>query len=189
MRTTVMFLLLLVAPTITFAKESVALSPINFQINADNALSKFEQTLNSPERLLKRFQPVGAKISKKQVSHNAISFVATKTVLFISKSVYVNGVLDSNVDDRVCSTKGAIGYRLTMRFDGSDALLSNNVEEIEATICLRSQSEKTIIGNAQSKVILGDNYSKALGSIAVDLIKDQVPALLSALTEEIKSLR
>lgn len=187
MKTIVILLLLIVAPSV-FAKQSVVLSPITFQVSADDALFKLEKTLLYPEGLLNRFRPVGAKISKKRVSQNVVNFIATKSVLFISKSVYVNGVLDSIVDNRSCS-KMDVGYSLKMNFDSSDDLVTNNVEELQAIICLHSQSNSKLAGIVRVRIILGDKYSNALGPIAINLIKDQVSPLLNALTEEINSLR
>lgn len=182
-----MFLLVLMVSPSVFAQQSVALSPIGLQISADNALTKFEQTVLYPEGMLKRFQPVGAKISNKRVSQNVISFIATKSKLFISKSVYVNGILESSENDRACS-KGEVGYSLRMKFDSSDRLVTENVEGLEATICLQSKSDTKLTGLVRSKIIFGNNYSNVLGPIAVNLIKEQVAPLIQALTEEIKSL-
>lgn len=187
MKTPIALFLFLAAPFVA-ANDSVAIAPIKFQITADNALSKVEQTVRSPEGLLKRYNPVGAKITRKQVSQNQMSFVATKTVLFISKSVYVNGIFDSHEDHKSCA-KNEVGYAIEMNFDASDGLVSNNVESIQATICLRSVAENKIVGTAHSKIIIGKNYSNTLGPVAINLVKDQVPALLDALTKEITSLR
>ncbi|MGZ3789873.1 MAG: hypothetical protein ACXVLQ_15145 [Bacteriovorax sp.] len=187
MKKMMIFLMLLVAPAV-FANQSVELSPISFHVSADDALSRFEQTILYPEGMLTRFRPVGAKISNKQVSQNEISFVATKNVLFISKSVHVNGVLESSEDKEACRNED-VGYSLKMHFDSSDALVRNNVEELQATICLHSQSATELAVLVQSRIIIGNNYSKAIGPIAINLIKKQVSPLLNALTEEIKSLR
>lgn len=188
MKTIVILLLFIVAPSVFAKQQSIALSPINFQVNANDALFKLEKTLLYPEGLLNRFRPVGAKISNKRVSQNVVNFVATKSALFISKSVYVNGILDSNVDNRSCS-KEDVGYSLKMNFDSSDDLVTNNVEELQAIICLHSQSNSKLAGIVQVRIILGNKYSNTLGPIAINLIKDQVPPLLNALTEEINSLR
>jgi hypothetical protein len=187
MKKMMIFSMLLVTLSV-FANQSIELSPISFQVSADNALSKFEQTVLYPEGLLTRFWPVGANISDKRVSQNVISFVATKKVLFISKSVYVNGVLESIEDSQACA-KEDMGYGLKMHFDSSDDLITNNVEGIEAIICLHSQSNTELVGNVRSRIIIGNNYSKILGPIAINLIKKQVSPLLNALTEEIKFLR
>jgi hypothetical protein len=179
--------LFLSAPFVA-ANDSVAMAPIKFQITTEDALAKFEQTIKSPEGLLKRYKPVGAKISRKQVSQNQMSFVATKTVLFISKSVYVNGILDAHEDSKSCA-KNEMGYSLEMSFDASDRIVSNNVERIQATLCLKELADNKITGVAHSKIIIGNNYSSTLGPVAVNLVKEQVPALLDALTKEITSLR
>lgn len=187
MKKMMIFLMLLLAPVV-FAKDNVELSPITFQVSANDALSKFEHTLLYPESLLKRYHPVGAKISNKRVSHNVISFVATKTILFITKSVYVNGILDTSADNQECK-KEEVGYSLKMHFDSSDALVTDNVKEFEASICLKSESNTKLTGLVRSKIIIGNNYSKTKGPIAISLIKDQVAPLLNALTEEIKLMR
>ena len=181
------FLLLIAAPSV-FANQSVAFSPISFQISAEDALFKLEKTILYPEALLKRFRPVGAQISDKRVSQNVVSFVATKSVLFISKSVYVNAILETNIDNQGCSI-GDVGYGLKIQFDSSDAFVTNNVDELQAIICLKSQSSSKLTGIVRAKIITGNNYSSIAGPVAVNLIKDQVQPLLIALTEEIKSLR
>lgn len=187
MKKTLIFLMLLMAPAV-FANQSIALTPINLELSADHVLSKFEQTILYPEGMLTRFKPVGAIISNKKVSQNEISFIATKNVLFISKSVHVNGILESNEVNEKCS-KDDVGYVLKMRFDSSDSLVTNNVESLEAIICLHSKSDTKLIGNVQSKIIIGNHYSNTLGPVAINLIKAQITPLLNALTEEIKSLR
>lgn len=181
------FLILLSAPN-AFADQSVTLSPIVLEVNAADVSSKLEQTLLFPERMLMRYQPVGAKISNKRVLKNEIEFTATKKVLFLSKSVHVGGILESRVDLQACKSED-LGYSLKMRLDSSDAVVSDNVEELEATICLNLKSDSSLIGEVRPKVILGKKYSKTFGPIAVKLIKEQVSPLLTALTEEINSLR
>lgn len=187
MKKMMIFLMLLVAPSV-FANQSVVLSPINFKVSTDHVLSKFNETILNPEGLLKRFIPVGAKISNKKISQNEISFIATKSALFISKSVYVNGILESSEAKDACS-QADVGYSLKMHLDSSDDLVTNNVKVLEAIICLHSKSDTELTGLVRSKIIIGNNYSKALGPIAINLIKEQVSPLLNALTEEVKSLR
>lgn len=187
MKTITILSLLMMAPAV-FAKQSVAMDPINFQVSAGDALFKLEKTVTYPEGLLKRYKPFGAKITNKRVSQNVISFVATKSKFFISKSVYVNGILDSNEDSRSCS-KGDKGYSLKMSFDSSDDLVTNNVDELQAIICLRSLSDSKLSGTVRAKIILGNKYSSTFGPIAVNMIKAQVQPLLNAITEEIQTLR
>lgn len=187
MKTTFFALALLVSSSV-FARQSIGLPPINFQVSAQNAQSKFDQVVHDPENILKRYKPVGVKITNKRVSHNEISFTAIKTVLFISKSVYVHGVLDTREVSVGCS-RDERGYSLKMRFDSSDQLVTNNVDELRALICVREVSESSIAGQIRPLLIKGERYSSTLGPIAVNLIKDQVQPLLNAVTEEIRSMR
>ncbi len=173
---------MLMVSSSVYARESIALAPINFSISAAQALSKLDQVVNNPEGILKRFRPVGVKVSNRQVSHNEISFTAIKTVLFISKSVYVHGVLETSDVSPGC-------YNLKMRFDSSDSLVTNNVDELRARLCVREDSDSKISGQIKAQIITGDRYSRTLGPIAVNLIKDQVQPLLTAVTEEIRSMR
>ncbi|MES2526699.1 MAG: hypothetical protein V4598_06410 [Bdellovibrionota bacterium] len=179
---TILSALVLLVSTSVFARQSIPLSPINFQISAAHALSKFDQVVQDPEGILKRFTPVGVKIRNKQVSQNEVSFTAIKTVLFVSKAVYVHGRLESREVSRGC-------YSLSMRFESSDPLVTNNVDELKASICVREDSESKISGQIKSQIITGDRYSRTLGPLAVNLIRDQVQPLLSALTAEIRSMR
>ncbi len=185
---TILLPLVLLVSTSAFARQSIGLPPINFQVSAQNALSKFDQVVHDPENILKRYKPVGVRITNKRVSHNEISFTAIKTVLFISKSVYVHGVLETREVSTGC-TRDEKAYSLKMRFDSSDQLVTNNVDELRATLCIREVSESSIAGQIKPLLIKGERYSSTLGPIAVNLIKDQVQPLLNAVTEEIRTMR
>ena len=187
MNKAMLFIMLLMAPSV-YANQALLLEPIRIEFTAENALTKFEETILNPEGMLIRYQPVGAKISAKHVVQNEISFIATKSVLFISKSVHVHGVLESFADKTSC-TENEAGYSLKMHFDSSDTLVTNNVEGLEAIICLDSKFGNEIVGHVRSKIIIGNNYSQTLGPIAIKLIKEQVSPLINALIKEIKSLR
>ncbi len=182
-----LFLVLLLSSS-AFAQRSVSLSPIRIEISAENVLSKFEEAVLNPEDVLRRYRPSGFKVTNKRVARNEISFTATKTVLFVTKSLYVHGLLDSSETRSGCS-RGEKGYNLNMRFDSSDHLVTDNVDELQALVCLSEESDSKISGQIHSQIILGSKYSKPLGPFAVSLIKDQVSPLISALTEEIKSMR
>ncbi len=184
MKKMIALLLLLATPSI-YANHSVEMAPINFQICGNDALSRFEQAIFYPEGVLKHDRPAGAQISNKHVSQNVINFVATKSLLFVSKSVYVNGILEAKEDNQRCS-KNDFGYELSLRFDSSDNLITSSVERLEGVICLRPHSDTSFIGILRSKIILKNDYSKILGPMAIDLIKLQLSPLLSALSEEIK---
>lgn len=187
MKAMMIIFLFIVAPSV-FAKQSVEIAPITFEVNAESALSKFRQTILYPEGLLKRFAPTGAQISKKKVSQNVVSFVATKRVLAISESVFINGILDTVEDDRICPKKEE-GYKLKLLFDHSDDFITDNVEGLEIAVCLRSQSNSKLTANLKAKIVHGNNYSSLVGPFVISLIKDQVTPLLDALNEEIRSLK
>lgn len=187
MKTMMIIFLLLLAPAI-FAKQSDELAPITFQVNTENALLKFRQTLLYPEGLLKRFAPTGAQITDKKVSQNVVSFVATKKVLAISKSVFINGILDTAEDNRICPKKEE-GYKLKLLFDNSDDFIIDNVEGLEIVVCLRSQTGSKLTADFKAKIVHGNNYSSIVGPFVISLIKDQVSPLLNALSEEIRSLK
>jgi hypothetical protein len=183
-----LLLLALLSSSFAFARQGVTMAPINFQVSTDHGLSKFDQVISNPERILRRYRPEGVRVSNKNVSRNEISFTATKTVFMISKSVYVHGVLETGDDNRSCSNNET-GYRLRMHFESSDHLVTNNVDELRALICVRELSAFKIAGQIRPQIILGERYSKTLGPMAINLIKDQVSPMLTALTEEIKAMR
>ncbi|MBC7713953.1 MAG: hypothetical protein H7177_11480 [Rhizobacter sp.] len=184
----ILLLMVLLLSLPAFARENIVIPPVNFQISTDHALSKFDQALLHPEEILKRYMPIGVKISNKRVTQNEISFIATKTYLFISKSILVNGILESSEVIRGCSRE-EVGYELKMHFESSDHLVTDNVEELQVLICLREENQSKITGQIRSQIITGSRYSYPTGPFAVSLIKDQVSPLLSAMTEAIKSMR
>jgi hypothetical protein len=168
--------------------QSVALPPVNFQVNADHALSKFEDAILHPEDVLQRFRPAGVRVSNKHVAQNEISFVATKTVLLVTKSIYVHGVFESREFNRGCSGNEK-SFLLRMHFESSHWVVTDNVQELRAIVCLRENSNTNISGQVRAQIIKGRKYSNTFGPIAISLIKDQVNPLLTALTEEIRSMR
>lgn len=179
--------LLLVFSSNLFAEEML-IPTQKFQISASNVEEKIELAIKYPESTLKRFQPAGAKITNKRVSNNNISFNATKSVLMISKTVHVNGILNTEQNNRLCQ-KNESGYKLTLELDGSDMLITDNIDRMEANLCVSSVSKSMADIRVSSKVILGNNYSSAMGSIAADMIKLQINPLINALTEEIKAMK
>ena len=165
-----------------FARQSISLTPINFQVNSTHVLSKFEEAVLNPEGILRRYKPTGVRATNKRVAGNEISFVATKTVLVISKSVYIHGILESRDAGNGC-------YNLNMRFETSDRLVTDNVEQLQARICVKEDSNSKLSGQVRAQILTGNRYSRTLGPMAVNLIKDQVSPILNALTEEIKAMR
>jgi hypothetical protein len=166
------------------AEDFFTVPSIQFNAKATNAMSKLEDTLKYPESLLKRYKPAGATISNKRVSGNNITFNATKSFAFISKTVVVHGVLDSIEDGGSCA-KGETGFNITFNFDGSDALVTENIDRIEAKICAK-EANNQVSGLIKSKIYIGTNYSSTFGPIAKGIIEAQINPLATALTEEIQ---
>ncbi|MFA6237958.1 MAG: hypothetical protein WC635_11560 [Bacteriovorax sp.] len=181
-------ILLLAISTNVFAEDFFAMKPINFQILKNGVAEKLEEVLKNPEGLLKRFKPEGAKIANKKVSHNVISFQATKTVLFVSHTVNVNGILDTDEDNRNCD-KNQKGYKLTLVLDGSDGLVIDNIDRLEAILCTTQVQSNQLTGIAKGIIFKGKDYSNVFGPVARGMIEAQVGPLLKALNEEIQALR
>lgn len=178
--------LALVATTNLYAEEFFTVAPIKFQIESAKVEERLEQTLKYPEGLLGRFKAEGAKMSEKKVSNNSLSFMATKKVLFITKTVFVNGVLDVSEDSKSCD-KTQTGYRIVLNLDGSDELVTDNVDHLEAVICTQTLNGKNLTGTVRGKIYKGQNYSSVMGPIAKGIIEDQLNPILKALTEEVQS--
>ncbi len=184
----IILIVVLSLSTSAFARQSIGLAPVSFQVSTDHVLSKFDQVISNPESVLKRYRPVGVRVTNKRVAGNEISFTAIKTVLLISKSVYVHGILETREVGRGCG-RSERAYSLKMRFESSDRLVTDNVDELRALLCLRENSDTNVSGQIRPELITGDRYSRTLGPLAINLIKDQVSPLLNALTEEIRSMR
>ena len=178
--------LALVATTNLHAEEFFTVAPIKFQIESAQVDERLEQTLKYPEGLLGRFKAEGAKMTDKKVSNNSMSFFATKKVLFISKTVFVNGVLDVSEDLKSCD-KNQTGHRVVLNLDGSDELVTDNVDRLEAVICTQTLNGKKLTGTVKGKIYKGQNYSSMMGPVAKGIIEDQLNPILKALTEEVQS--
>ena len=172
----------------SYAEEFFPIPASKFQIKSDRVEEKLEMTLKYPEKLLKRFQPQGAKISEKSVSGSNIRFKATKTVAFISKTVSVNGVLDTIEDNRGCAAREQ-GYTVTLTLDGSDAIVSDNIDRLEAKLCTTYPCPSMMNATVSGKIVKGPNYSNLVGGVAKDIIEAQMVPLIKALNEEIQSMK
>lgn len=181
-----LIILLFIISSNVFAEEFFTVTPIKFQIVKNEASEKLADVLKYPEGLLKRFKPEGAKITNKRVSNNVISFQATKTILFVSHTVNVNGILDTDVSNSSCD-KNQQGYKLTLVLDGSDGLVVDNIDRLEASLCITQIKSNQLIGIAKGRIYKGSNYSNMFGPVAKDMIEAQVSPLLKALNEEIQA--
>ena len=137
---------------------------------------------------MKRFNPAGAKIDNKRVLKNVINFNITKTVLFVSKVVKVNGTLESIEDSSGCANN-LEGYNIVLNFDGSDAIVTDNIDRLEAKLCVDISKSNQLVGSVKGKIYKGNNYSNAFGTIAKGIIEAQVNPLINALNAEIQSIR
>jgi hypothetical protein len=178
--------LALIASTNLHAEEFFSVAPIKFQLEGVKVEERLEQTLKYPEGLLGRFKSEGAKMSDKKVSQNTMSFQATKTVMFISKTVFVNGVLDVTDDHKSCGQTQK-GYKLVLNLDGSDQLVTDNIDRLEAIICAQTLTNQKISATVKGKIYKGNDYSRLVGPVAKGIIEDQLNPLLKALTEEVQS--
>lgn len=182
------FFLALVYTSSLYAEEFFIVQPVKFEIMAANADEKLEQTLKYPENLLKRFKPEGAIIDRKKVSNNAVQFRATKKILFVSKTVQVNGILDVVEDNSNCN-KSQQSHKIVLNFEGSDELVVENISRLEATLCTSRVDDKKIVGVAKGRIYKGSNYSNTLGYIARGIVEAQVGPLMKALSQEIQSMK
>ncbi|MGZ3869323.1 MAG: hypothetical protein ACXVLQ_09490 [Bacteriovorax sp.] len=166
------------------AEEFVSAPPSSFQLRTNNVAEKLESTLIYADNFLKRYSPEGADFSEKVVSNNTISFVASKTVLFITTNINIRGQLDSKLEDLGCA-KQEKGYKLIFRFDGSDSIVSDNVDRIEFKICTQLSSANLLNVIVRTKIFKGNDYSVVAGPITTDLIKAQISPLIRALSDEV----
>lgn len=188
MKKQILFLSLLVLSTLPMARaeEFFVVPEKKFSLVAENVEGKIEDLLQNPEPVLKRFRPAGAKITEKNVSGNRINFKANKTVMFITKTVYVNGVLDV-VSDNLGCLKNQKGYLATFDLLGSDGLVYDNIDRIEARACITIKNGKNADISVKAKLFKAANYSSTLGGIVKGLIEAQVDPLFLALTEEVRA--
>ncbi len=169
----------------TNASDFFPVQEVKFNITGNNIQTKLDETLSSPEKLLKLFNPAGAKISKKEVQNNHIKFYATKTVLLISKTVLVRGVLENQSNNNGCAT-GEFGQDIIFDFAGSDGLVYDNVDRLEVKLCTKQINEKSASVVARPKIFKGRNYSNTMGAIARDMIQAQISPLIQALKTAIQ---
>ncbi len=184
--TLIFTLLFLSLSTVTWSAEIIGLPVVSLFVQTNNGLEKIDNVLKNPEGLLKRYKPAGAAISNKIVDHSQIQFVAKKTVLLFTKSVFIHSSLDVTNSDE-CSSKSEIGYLLKMDFSGSDEMVTNNVDNYEALICVREDSTGSLNVQVKSKIYKGNNYNKIVGPIITDMIAAQANPITEALSSEIKA--
>jgi hypothetical protein len=166
------------------AADTIDLPIVNFDITTAKALEKIEDTLLNPEKLIKRYQPGGAKIKDKSVENGQFQFNATKRIMMISKTVFVHSYFDVTSDSG-CISKKEKGYLSKMDFAGSDDLITDNIDKYEALICVQEDSPDSLKIKVSAKLFKGNSYSMILGPIVSDIIAAQTGPLIDAISAEV----
>jgi len=167
------------------ARQYVPIEARTFEIRGTDALLHLEDSIQSPGEILEIFQPAGGEISRRVVRGNEISFVATKRILFLSKSVRVHGILDSQIRPDICPS-GEVGHQAIFDLSNSDAILSDSYSVLETNICLKELTPTVVRGRVMGRLYLGNNYSRTLGPSIRDVVEAQVPAFIKALESSVQ---
>lgn len=181
-----LFMLMMNFTTHSFAAEQIKLSDVNIVIKTTEGLLKLEDTLKYPESLLKKFQPQGAKITHKKVSHNTVTFVGTKTYMMMSHSVTVKGTLDS-VESNIGCKQNENGYDVALSFEGSDSLVYDNFESVRLKLCAKENNEFQLYASLKPVLIKGRAYSGLTGPFVQSIIEAQIKPLITAVESEMLS--
>jgi hypothetical protein len=137
---------------------------------------------------LKKFEPTGAQIQNKKVVGTTITFTAVKTILGISKKVFVSGVLSTERVNYGCRVN-EVAYLAQMDFSKSQDTLSNNIESLQMNICVEVKSSQSIIVRVQSKLYKGNKYGRILGNIAKEIIEAQIDPIIVAIRQVVASIK
>lgn len=162
-----------------WAKDSIAIPNVSFEIHTERAMEKIADTVVNPDDILRNFTPVGAKIVSKSVNNGELQIQAVKKILMVTTRVYIKGQLEIKEDDSLCpgATKG---YLATMDFAGSDELITDNFELLKLTICTTEKTPSLVLSKVSGRIIKGPNYNRLIGLVAKEVINDQVRPLISA---------
>lgn len=174
--------------TVAMGAQTIQLPAVSFELKTANGMDKIESVLLNPESLLRRYRPVGAKITNKSVDRNQFQFNAEKTVFLITENVFIHSYFNVTRDN-TCATKGDTGYVAKMDFSGSDKMITDNIEKYEAQICARELSEGKVNVQVKARLIRGNDYSSIIGPIISDMIAAQNSAFIEAISHEIKSTK
>lgn len=181
-----LLLVLVLFSASTFAREFFRVKPKQYDARVTDALAKIEQAFKVPKTVVRRFNPTGAVISNKVVKDNEITFDAKKTIMMISKTVKVKARFDIEESSQICDAS-QLGYIINVDLTGSDELIYDNVENLEAHVCLKELNKSQVNITVSGKMYRGASYSKMTGGIARDMIEGQIEPLIEALKEEIRN--
>ncbi len=183
MKTLIHSLVLIFTLNIAIAAEFIDLPSAQFEARAEDIQERVSEIIANPEPILVRYRPVGLKVANKKISGNTISFMATKTVFGISKTVLFNGTLDIN---EVESPKNQRCFKAVLDFAGSGALIYENIEELHMSICTVEKAPNHLAAVAKIRLLKGSNYGGVVSGIAKGLIEDQVSPIIASIKEEIE---
>jgi hypothetical protein len=169
-----------------FANDTFEIPPFNVSFNATNVMEKIQLAIKNPEGVLNRYTPVGGIVKNKKVDHSNVSFTMTKKVLVFTKTFFVHFNIDIVEDNSACKS-GDTGYQFKLELQGSDALVTDNVDHLLFNICLNELNNSNASAQVLGKIFKGSNYSEPLGTIAKDTIQDQLAPFLRAISEEVKN--
>jgi hypothetical protein len=175
---------LLVLFSFQLTADEIKLSAMGFDVQTENGLSKLEDVARNPEDILKRYVPVNVTLKSKTVNHAQLDMVASKSVMFLSKTMHVRGVLDINPSS---NKSKANCYDASLDFAGSDQLVTDNIDSLQMELCATQMSGSQIHVTINSKIIKGKDYNSATGSITTGVISDQISGIAKAIQASIKA--
>lgn len=180
MKTVCALLIAFVSIQVACAENAFPLAPVSFEITASRIEDKFNDVVMDPESFLKNYRPEGAVISRKTVSHGSIRFYATKTVLFVTQTVMINGAIDVEQTKSRCP-KSTLGYSAVMDFAGSDDLITDNFDRMELSICASVKGDNLLMATVNGRLIKGNHFNPVIGEITKEVIAAQVNPLIKAI--------
>lgn len=185
MRFFFIFMLLFLTKIGVQAQESFSIDAIKFEVKQSNALVSIEKVLRNPTNLIKSYKPVGASISNRVIRRNEVSFIASKTILFLTKKVSVKSVFSVDDSSHICPAD-QIGYVLNVNFVGSDDIVTDNIDQLDAHFCLKEKSNSLVTVKVGGSIVKGPSYNVITGQVARNMIEAQMGALVAALLEEVR---
>lgn len=187
MKLFLLFCVLFTFATATYSAESFPVPKFSVKISAPDIMNKIETAISGPENILKRYIPVGGNYRNKVVNQNTVSFTMSKTVIIFTKTFFVNFSIDIRPENNICP-KDQIGYLYSVNLDGSDAIITENIDHLTFNICIQKNSPKDITAIVTGKIFKGRDYSEPIGGIAKDTIEQQVGPIVNAIKEEVQAL-
>lgn len=164
------------------ASDLIELEVRKVEVPSENLTNIIVSLIQNPESVLTRYRPEGISVKNKIISGNQIEFLATKSVLGISRTVLYKGSLEivelQKKNNNPC-------FKATQDFTGSGELIIENIEKMELTFCLQELKNNKTEALIKPVLTKGRNPGGMLGGVATNLIIDQVDPVITAIKEEI----